>query len=239
MPEIADLVTRLGVQVGDETLLRQALIHSSVSNERPGQGEGSNERLEFLGDAVLGFVVADEVYRRLSGATEGELTRLRSALVRKESLAEAARRIDLGRWLMLGRGEEASGSRMRDQILASTFEAVVGALFLSDGLERASEFIFRHLGDAIEAQVAAGPPKDPKSELQELTQARWQVTPLYVTTGSSGPDHAKQFHVEVRIEGQVAGEGSGRTKQAAEQGAARQALDRLAQLPPNAPPPGA
>ena len=180
MPELEELATRMGVSLAERSLLQQALVHSSVYHERPSVSLGSNERLEFLGDAVIGFVIAEELYRRLPNASEGVLTTLRAGLVRKESLAAAARRLELGRWLMLGRGEEATGGRDRDQILAATFEAIVGAIYLSDGLAAVREFVLRQLATAIEGSIAGGPHKDYKSRLQEATQARWQLTPVYV-----------------------------------------------------------
>lgn len=227
MPDVAELAERLGIPLTDTALLHQALVHRSVYNERPSVGPGTNERLEFLGDSVLGFVIADELYRRLPNATEGELTNLRASLVRKESLAAAARRLELGRYLMLGRGEEASGGRERDQILAAAFEAIVGAIYLSAGLDEARAFVRHHLGRAIDQAVTAGPKKDHKSQLQELTQARWQLTPVYVLVEAVGPDHAKEFRVQARIGDRIAGEGIGRTKQAAEQMAASQAFAAL------------
>jgi len=221
----------LGVPLADRSLLHQALVHRSVYHERPSVSPASNERLEFLGDSVVGFVIAEELYRRLPNATEGALTTLRAALVRKESLAAAARRLDLGRWLMLSRGEEATGGRERDQILAAAFEAVVGAVYLSDGLAAARAFVLAQLAPAIEGVVARGPRKDYKSRLQEETQARWQLTPLYVMLEAAGPDHAKEFRVQVRVGGHIAGEGTGRQKRAAEQMAAREALAILAEAP--------
>ena len=235
MAEPGELVERLGLPALDPALLQLALTHRSYYNERPQAAEGTNERLEFLGDAVLGLVIAEELYRRLPTLSEGELTSLRAALVRRETLAQAARRLTLGRALLLGRGEEAGGGRERDQILASAFEALVGAVYLACGLEECRQFILRQLGEEIASQVAAGPQKDEKSRLQELAQARWQLTPVYCTVAATGPDHAKEFRVQVRIGNRIAGEGVGRTKQAAEQLAARQALATLESLPLTAP----
>ncbi|MCS6802087.1 MAG: ribonuclease III [Chloroflexota bacterium] len=236
MPELSELVARLGTPMTRPDLLQQALVHRSVVNERPNLSAGTNERLEFLGDAVLGFLIADALYQRLPNASEGELTALRASIVRKETLAAAARKLELGRWLLLGRGEEASGGRERDQILAAAFEAVVGAVYLSDGLAHARTVVLRELGPIVEEVVATGPRKDDKSRLQELTQARWQLTPVYELLEAVGPDHAKEFLVEVRVGAQVAGRGRGRTKQAAEQMAARQALASLTGAPAEASP---
>lgn len=234
MPTLTELAARLGAPVNRLELLEQALIHRSVVNERPSIAAGTNERLEFLGDAVLNFVVADTLYHRLPTATEGELTTLRASLVRKETLAATARQLELGRWLLLGRGEETSGGRERDQILAAAFEAVVGAIYLSDGLAEARAFVLRQLGAALDDVVAAGPRKDDKSRLQEETQARWQLTPAYELVAATGPDHAKEFEVEVRVGGRTVGVGRGRTKQAAEQRAAQEALRRLGAAPDDA-----
>lgn len=231
MRTLTELVTRLGAPATRPEVLEQALVHRSVVNERPNLAVGTNERLEFLGDAVLNFIIADALFHRLPAGTEGELTTLRAAIVRKETLAATARRLELGRWLLLGRGEEASGGRERDQILASTFEAVVGAIYLSDGLDQARAFVLRQLGTALDEAVASGPRKDDKSRLQEATQARWQLTPAYELVAAAGPDHAKEFEVVVRVGGRCAGVGRGRTKQAAEQMAAQQALERLAAAP--------
>lgn len=198
-------------------------MHRSYQNENPNAALGTNERLEFLGDSVLGFVVTEELYRRFPSMSEGEMTNFRSALVRTQTLARLSRGLGIGRFLLLGRGEEAAGGRDREQILAGAFEAVLGAIYLAAGLDATHAFVLRQLEEGF----GSGPSKDDKSRLQELTQARWQVTPLYTTLGSTGPEHAKQFQVQVQIGDEVMGQGEGRTKQAAEQAAARQALVRL------------
>jgi len=215
--------SRLGVRFRRPELLREALTHSSYVNERPSQPISDNERLEFLGDAVLGLVIADELFHRYPTAREGALTAMRAAIVRTDSLAQASMRIDLGAHLFLGRGEEASGGRQRAANLCAAFEAVVGALYLDQGLEQARALLLRVLGDAIQSLAATGP-RDAKSLLQEQVQARLHLTPAYRTVAETGPDHAKEFVVEVWVGGRVLGRGVGPSKQAAEQAAAQSAL---------------
>lgn len=213
----------IGVRFRTPELLREALTHSSYVNEQPSLAINDNERLEFLGDAVLDFLVADELFRRYTTAREGALTSMRAALVRTDSLAAASRRIDLGAHLFLGRGEEASGGRQRTANLCAAFEAVIGAVYLDQGLEQARRLVQWLLGDAIQA-LEAQAPRDPKSLLQERAQAILHRTPLYRTVAQTGPDHAKEFIVEVLVGDQVIGRGAGPSKQAAEQAAAQSAL---------------
>ena len=189
----ARLGRRLGLPFSDLSLLTRALTHRSYVNENPTSLE-DNERLEFLGDAVLDFIVGAWVYHRFPEMPEGDLTKMRSAIVRNEQLAVFARRLDLGRALLLGRGEYASGGGERDVLLGSTFEAVIGALYLDAGIEAVNAFVHPLLEDAkgfILEEI-----HDPKSRLQEWAQAEKMGTPQYVTIGSSGPDHAKTFEVE-------------------------------------------
>jgi ribonuclease-3 len=184
--------------------------------------------LEFLGDALLDFVAGDYLYRRYPKMREGELTSLRAALVKEETLARFAQALDLGRYLYLGRGEEESGGRERPSLLADAFEALVGALYLDGGLKPAESFILRFLEPETERIVAQGELRDYKSLFQEEAQRSFQSTPLYRTIDERGPDHNKVFTVEVLIEEKVCGRGEGTSKQAAEQEAARQALEKIA-----------
>lgn len=225
-----DLSTRekiLGLSFEDKTLLLRALTHRSYLNENPDFILGDNERLEFLGDAVLDFLTAEYLYHHLPEMREGELTSLRAALVRTESLARLALKIDLGRCLYLGHGEEVGGGRRRRAVLCGAFEALIGALYLDQGLP-AVEVFFKSLFDPeVERILAKDLDKDPKSLLQELSQAELEITPHYRTVSESGPDHAKEFNVEAMIGKQAYGHGIGRSKQAAARAAARSALTQL------------
>lgn len=221
---LASMQSKLGVSFRRPELLREALTHSSYLNENPCEVASDNERLEFLGDAVFDLLAGEELYLRFPAAREGELTAMRAALVRTDALARAARRIDLPAHLFLGRGEEASGGRYRAANLCAALEAVIGAIYLDQGLDAARRLMHRLLGDVIDAldRVAM---RDPKSLLQERVQARIHCTPVYRTVAETGPDHAKEFVVEVLVDGRVVGTGKGPSKQAAEQAAARAALE--------------
>ena len=214
----------LGIQFKDESLLQQALVHRSYLNENPALHLVSNERLEFLGDAVLGFVVADELYSRFPDFSEGELTKLRAALVRGETLSRIASSLQLGDYLYLGRGEEESGGRSRPRNLSCTLEAVIGAVFLDQGFDIARSFILKLLDSEFEGVVEDKFTDDYKSRLQQIIQSERKITPVYRTVEEVGPDHAKVFTVEVLAGDTVLGRGSGRSKRAAEMDAAREAL---------------
>lgn len=218
---------RLGYRFSNPDLLRQALVHRSYLNENPGFGLPDNERLEFLGDVVLSLVVAETLFRRFPDLPEGKLTRLRAWLVRTETLARWARELDLGADLLLSRGEEQTGGRNRPSILASAFEAVLGAVYLDGGLEAVRRVLLPFVERELENLQDPDEVLDPKTRLQEVTQARWQVTPSYVTVHQSGPSHRRKFTVEVRLGDRVLATGQGSSKQAAEQEAARAALARL------------
>jgi ribonuclease III len=220
----ADLSRRLGLPFSNVALLTRALTHRSYVNENPDSQE-DNERLEFLGDAVLDFIVGAWVYNRFPEMREGELTKIRSAIVRNDQLAIFARRLNLGPALRLGRGEFASGGGQRDGLLGSLFEAVVGALFLDAGLGAVETFVAPLLEEAYE--FILDEIHDPKSQLQEWAQSEKLGTPQYVTVSSSGPDHAKVFEVEVRIQGMAYGRGHGSSKHVAARIAAQAALESL------------
>jgi ribonuclease-3 len=223
----------LGVKFKNHALLQQALIHSSYVNENPQLAPESNERLEFLGDAVLGLIVADELYAAYPDQDEGHLTELRTHLVRRDTLAHAAKRMELGSDLLLGRGEEAGGGRARPTNLAHIYESVTGAVFLDGGLKAARKFVLKSLGPEFEAMTERAFPIDPKSRLQEMSQSRYQSPPHYRLVLQEGPDHARRFTMEVSVNGNVYGVGVGRSKQDAEKEAAREALAHLEQ--PNEP----
>ena len=227
---MTDLTTwqqSLGITFNNISLLEQALVHSSYVNENPDLAPTPNERLEFLGDAVLGLIVAERLYQDFPQFTEGQMTRLRAALVRRETLARMAQAIGLGDHLYLGKGEEASGGRQKPLNLAGAIEAVIGAIFLDQGLARARDFTLRLLETDLQEAVTRGDSIDYKSELQELIQAREQQTPTYHVIESTGPDHDKRFTVEVRVGDTLLGRGSGKSKKAAESEAARTALEKL------------
>jgi ribonuclease-3 len=224
MPSFDDQAEeRLGVTFKNRHTLHEAFVHRSYMNEFPADGQESNERLEFFGDAVLSYVVAERLFRDCPDCDEGDLTEWRGFLVRRDSLAAFARRVGLGEFLLLGRGEEAAGGRERAQNLASLFEAVVGAIAIDRGLTVARKFIFDALGDELNLQ-GRPTPVDPKSKLQEVVQARWQRAPTYRTVHEEGPEHRKIFTVEAQIQGEVLGSGIGHSKQEAEREAAKAAL---------------
>ncbi len=231
MDDLLTFSENLGVTFRDVSLLSRALTHRSYLNENPGSVLEDNERLEFLGDAVIDFVVAGFLYHRFPEMDEGALTALRAALVRAESLAGFARQIDLGRYLRLGLGEEENGGRERTPLLCATFEAVAGAIYLDHGLEQARAFIEPLIRPALEQIRAEELYKDAKSEFQVWAQARFNVTPHYRVSGSEGPDHARTFTVQVLVGPEVWGEGRGRSKQVAAQAAAAEAMRRAASTP--------
>lgn len=222
----ADLARRLGLSFHNASLLARALTHRSYVNENPSTLE-DNERLEFLGDAVLDFVVGAWVYHHCPELPEGELTRMRSALVRNDQLADFARHLELGRAMRMGRGESASGGRERDNLLGSTLEALIGALFLDAGIPAVEKFMEPLLESVKDRVIFRAEIYDPKSRLQEWAQASKLGTPQYITVGTSGPEHAKMFEVEARLGGTTYGRGSGPSKQIAAQVAAQIALESL------------
>lgn len=227
MANLSVLQQILGVSFNDPSLLEQALVHSSYVNENPGLATASNERLEFLGDAVLGFIVAEKLYQDFPQSPEGEMTRLRSALVRRDTLAGVARDIGLGDYLYLGRGEEASEGRHKPANLAAVLEAVIAAVFFDQGLARARDFVLGLLSDEIQKVVSRGAEIDYKSRLQELLQGRGQPSPTYHVLAAVGPDHDKMFTVEVRLDTAGLGKGVGKSKQIAQTEAARAAWEKL------------
>jgi len=226
MTDLAALQNTLGVSFKDPSLLEQALVHSSYVNENMGTAT-SNERLEFLGDAVLGLIIARELYQRLPRSTEGEMTELRSSLVRGDTLSRLAEAISLGNYLYLGKGEKASGGRLKPANLAGAMEAVIAAVFLDQGPDTTRDFILRLMDKELNKILSQGIEPDYKSQLQELIQSRYQQTPTYQVIEAIGPDHDRRFTVEVRVDDTVLGRGSGKSKKAAEEESARSALDRL------------
>ena len=219
------LEEKLGYTFQSPELLENALTHSSCANESRGKLQ-SNERLEFLGDSILGMVVADHLYRNHPDLPEGELTRTRSALVCEESLVEVAQALGLGEYLKLGKGEEAGGGRHRPSIQADAVEAVLAAVYLDGGIGSARKIIQKYILDR-ESEKARN--RDYKTALQELVQRESGQVLQYRLTGSSGPDHAKLFTVEVDLNGFTIGQGEGHSKKEAEQNAARAAIGHLEQ----------
>ena len=215
----------LGYTFRDPSLLDHALTHSSYANENRARGSQSNERLEFLGDSVLGMVTADFLYRTHPDLPEGDLTRTRAALVCEESLVEVAHAWNLGAYLKLGRGESAGGGRSRPSIQADAVEAVLAAVYLDGGIGSARKIIQKYI---LDAEAERGKNRDYKTALQELVQRESGQVLQYHLVGSSGPDHAKIFTVEVTLNGAAVGRGEGHSKKEAEQNAARDAIDALA-----------
>ena len=228
MVNIDSLQRTLGVSFSDASLLEQALVHSSYVNENPSFALASNERLEFLGDAVLGLIVAEKLYQDYSNLTEGEMTKLRAALVRRDALSRMAKVIKLGDYLYLGKGEEATGGRTNLSNLASALEAVIAAIFLDQGLATTEGIVLRLFGEELQRVAEQGVRADYKSRLQEFIQSREQQTPAYQLVETMGPGHDQRFTVEVRIGDTVLGRGSGKSKKVAETEAARAALEKLA-----------
>ncbi len=227
MIEIDDFQAENALHFRDLALLQQALTHRSYVNEHDDADLSDNERLEFLGDAVLDFISGELLYLRFPAMPEGDLTRLRAALVRTESLAALAVRCRLGEALRMGKGEEKGGGRERPNNLCGGFEALVGALYLDQGLDAVRAFVMPQLGERLEQVLAESLDRDARSRLQEISQADYNQTPIYRLVEASGPEHEKEFTFEALIGDQVVGRGTGRSKQAASQAAARDALDRL------------
>ena len=222
---IKDLEKAIGYQFHNIQLLQNALTHSSYANERWHNSLLSNERLEFLGDSVLGMLVADYLYRTFPDRPEGELTRMRADMVCEHTLATAANRIGLGEHLLLGHGEEQGGGRSRESILADAMESVIAASFLDGGLNAALKIVQQFI--LVEVPVKKLHNADYKTALQELVQQKKNQVLSYAMVGQSGPDHDKKFDVEVSLNGRVVGMGSGSSKKRAEQMAAKSAIENL------------
>ena len=221
------LEEKLGYRFTNRALLENALTHSSYANEHKAKGAQSNERLEFLGDSVLGMVTADYLYRAHPDLPEGDLTRTRAALVCEGSLVEVAQQLDLGAYLKLGKGEDAGGGRERPSIVADAVEAVLAAVYLDGGIGSARKIIQRFILDREEEKSAS---RDYKTALQELVQRQADQVLTYHMIGEAGPDHDKTFQAEVRLNGASVGTGSGHSKKEAEQAAARAALEAMGEV---------
>lgn len=223
---LAALEGKLDVRFRDRTLLHTALVHGSAGAEGRSRHGDNYERLEFLGDAVLNLVISDHLYRLFPSRLEGDLARLRAAVVSEEPLARVARTMDLGRFMILGRGEEKGGGRTRASLLADALEAVVGAVYVDSGFGVAHYCVTRWFVDELSRLEEPGE-GDHKSQLQELIQQRERRLPRYRITGQAGPEHSRAFIAIVEVNGRVLGEGRGKSKKEAEQAAAQQALEQL------------
>jgi ribonuclease-3 len=227
MDPAADPVARLGLPAGSSELLRQALTHGSFLNEHPDAPVASNERLEFLGDAVVSLVVSRALYERHPDEDEGALTARRAAIVSTRGLARIALRIGIDRLVVLGAGAERSGERRRASVLAATLEAVAGAVYLEHGPDAARAWLLGLLNDELDAATPLVTLKSPKSRLQEVTYASWGVPPTYRLVSAEGPDHAKRFVVDAVVGGEVLGRGEGGSRREAETDAAGRAVSEL------------
>ncbi|HAM73787.1 MAG TPA: ribonuclease III [Verrucomicrobiales bacterium] len=231
MADLAELQEKLGYRFGRAELLSLALTHPSVAHEASGSAQ-HNQRLEFLGDSVLGLVVTNELYGKFPGFGEGPLTKARAQLVNRRTLANQARRLDLGAYLILSRGEELSGGRTRQSALADALEAVVGAIFLDAGYETARDFVLRCFREGFGELTEIPNLDNPKGELQETLQSNSNQPPDYELTSVSGPDHDRVFECRVKHGGLELGRGLGKSKKEAESMAAVAALQNLRQKPP-------
>jgi ribonuclease-3 len=224
LAELEKLAARMQVRVENPELLDRALTHASYANESPDESTQDNENLEFLGDSLLGMIVSEHVFSTFTDYGEGELSKIKALVVSEPTLAQMARELDLGVYLRLGKGEEASGGRGRSSLLANAFEAVIAAVYLDQGLPACRAFVLGQLEDEVMQACHTGAGRDSKSRLQELVQSQHKVIPSYDVIEVTGPDHDRRFSVEVSVLGRVCGRGVGRNKKTAEQRAAREAL---------------
>ncbi|OGC45032.1 ribonuclease III [candidate division WS6 bacterium RIFOXYC1_FULL_33_10] len=226
MNSIQDFEKRIGVEFKNKDLLLLALTHRSYVNEHK-DVDAHNERLEFLGDAVLELITSDYLFNTYPERTEGDLTSFRAALVRTESLADTAQEIEIGENIRLSKGEEDTGGRAKSYLLANAFEAIIGAIYLDSGYEVARDFVHTHLLKKIEHIVENRLDIDSKTKIQEVTQSKYKVTPVYEVIEEEGPDHDKRFTVVVKINGKEIGKGFGTSKQKAEEDAAKSGIEYI------------
>jgi ribonuclease III len=227
MSPLSNIEQRIGYTFKKRELLEQALTHKSYANEN--RVSSHNERMEFLGDSVLNLIISEHLMAVCPDSAEGALSRLRSSVVSESALAVVARAIGLGKYLLLGRGEELTGGRDKDSLLADSLEALIASVYIDSGKGPAQTFVLRFFDEILERTVASRGTRDFKTELQELCQERLKRLPEYRVTSESGPDHRKQFEVEAWVNGELAGRGAGRTKKEAEQKAAKEALKTLSE----------
>ncbi len=224
--KLTQLLKTLNLTPNNLHLIQNAFVHRSYLNESSEFSE-SNERLEYLGDAVLELITSDYLYRSYPDYQEGMLTNIRAALVRTESLAEVALSLDFAQLILMSRGEAATGGMANKSILADAFEALLGAIYLDSGLSSVTQLLETHLFPRTDKVIASGLYKDSKSFLQEVAQARYKATPQYTLISEAGPDHDKQFVMQVMINNQAYGQGSGKSKQAAQEDAAKNTLEQI------------
>lgn len=224
--DFSKLLKILDIKFKNPSFLEQAFIHRSYLNE-VNVNMPSNERLEFLGDSILSLIISLFLFEKRIKDTEGELTNLRAYIVKTKSLAKASKNLELGQYLKLSKGEEVSGGRENPQLLANTYEALLGAVFLDQGMAAAQKMIEKTLLPSFQKEINIGPPKDAKSNLQEMAQEKFRESPYYKTLESKGPDHQRKFLIAVYIKGKEMGRGVGLSKQEAEEKAAEEALEKL------------
>lgn len=225
MKNLSSFEKKLGLKFKNKDLLQQSLVHRSYLNEHPDFSLNHNERLEFLGDAVLELIITKFLFQNF-GYSEGQLTRFRSSLVKTETLAKLAAKIKINNYLYLSKGELASKGKAREVILANTFEALIGAIYLDQGFNQAEKFIHHHLVPVLDNILKNQSYHDPKSKLQEITQNKLKITPTYKVVQESGPDHAKKFIVGVFLKQKLVAKGTGKSKHEAETNAAQKALKK-------------
>lgn len=223
---ISGLELQIKYKFKDETLVARALTHSSYCMNKKDKALHNNERLEFLGDAFFDAIISEELYYRMPAVEEGTLTKMRAKIVCEETLAECGRKLKIGEYLRMGRGEERSGGRNRDSIVADAMEALIGAIFLDGGYAAAKVFVLDAFGEYIKEALSGNFHKDYKSEIQERVQASSHGTLKYKVTRETGPDHDKVFDIDLLLNGQVIGHGTGKSKKEAERNAAKEALER-------------
>ncbi|MEX0616777.1 MAG: ribonuclease III [Candidatus Woykebacteria bacterium] len=228
--DFSELENKIGLTFKDQNLLKTAFIHRSYLNEHPEEKLPNNERLEFLGDSVLGFIISNYLYEKYPRNPEGDLTNFRSSIVNAKTLAEASGNLGLGEFLFLSKGEEATGGKERQYILANTYESLLGAIYLDQGIDAASKFVDKTLIPKLSVIIEKKLYKDFKSKLQEASQANHNVTPSYKLVSETGPDHSKVFETGAYLGQKLLAKGKGASKQAAEQEAAKSALEKLDKL---------
>jgi ribonuclease-3 len=221
------LEDKINVRFKNKDLLKNAFIHRSFLNENPNESLPHNERLEFLGDSVLGFIISKYLYKKYPDHPEGDLTNFRSSIVNARILSKVAKDLGLGDYLYLSRGEEATGGRERQYILANTYESLLGAIFLDNGLSSATNFVNKSLIPNLKEIIKNKLYKDFKSQLQEISQAKFNVTPSYKLISTKGPDHTKIFETGAYLDKKLLAKGAGKSKQTSEQEAARVALEKI------------
>lgn len=227
MDSYNEIIKKIGIEFKNKSLLKMAFTHRSYLNENRGKGLENNERLEFLGDAVLELIISTYLYEKHPQKTEGDLTSIRAAIVRTESLAEETRRIGLGQYLKMSKGEEDSGGKDKEYLLANLYEATLGAIYLEHGYEVCKDFVSRTLLLKIDKIISQKLFIDPKTKIQEIMQSKFKLTPTYEILKEDGPDHDKVFTVGLYKGTEILSEGNGQSKQKAEEDAAKNAIDKI------------